>query len=175
MATSTKELTLERLAARALGVLNLEQTERFVARFDAVKTAASAMDEMDLMQLLELAANVSADCIKNKQVSLEIDDDKMDEGVLDYKLRGNTEYLMIVADEMASRGTNPLEQEPQFHLVTAYITAAQMVADELGGERAQPVLKKGEKLADMPFGSAERAKATRDFLKELLEYLDSVV
>lgn len=164
-------LTIEKVAANAFEILNREQLQKLVSRLDNVGLTAHLLDLMNLPQLIELAARVAVEGIRGRVMRLTIGTEKIDQGILDYDVVGDLEYLNIIAEEMASKGTLEFEKDPLFHKVSAVITAAQIVANDMGGEDAQPILKKGEDLANLQPGTRERAEKTKEFLDELFEYL----
>lgn len=171
----TTSLSVSKVTAHALKVLTLEQLEEVSTQMNQIQVAAAAMDVMEMGQLIELATRIAAEGIKAKQIALKINDEQIDNGALDYQLQGDTEYLMLIAENMADRGTLDFEKDPKFHSVGAVITAAQMVADDIGGEKVQPILDRGKKLADMQLGSKERAEETKSFLEDLFGFLKTAI
>ncbi|MCA3269479.1 MAG: hypothetical protein LW855_00975 [Alphaproteobacteria bacterium] len=171
---SDTNLHLEDVAAIATSLCDIEQLTEFVRKLNAVKVTEAALGILEFPQMIELSARIAAHGIENRYLSLEIGTDQIEEGILDYKIVGESEFLDIVVDEMAAKGTLPFEKDPQFHRVSAVITAAQMVANNLGpDEKAiQDTLKRGQDLANLPAGTKERAEETKEFLTDLWAYLD---
>jgi hypothetical protein len=167
-------LHLEDIAAIAVALFDDEQRLAFVRKINPVKVTETSLSLLNLPQSIELSARVAAHGIEGRYLGLIIGIDEIDNGILDYKVTGKSEYLEIIVEEMASRGNLPFEQDPNFHRVSAIITAAQMVVNDLGPEDpvAQGILKRGQELASLTPGTRERAEATKDFLDDMFEYLE---
>lgn len=172
--TQQPPLHLEDVATIAVSLLDDQQRLNFVRKINPVKVTETALSLLNLPQSIELSARVAAHGIEGRYLGLTIGTDQIAQGILDYNVTGESEYLEIIVEEMASRGSLPFEQDPNFHRVSAIITAAQMVANDLGPEDpvAQGILKRGQDLASLTAGTRERAEATKDFLDDLFEYLD---
>lgn len=171
MSNTATTITVEEITASAISLLKREQIKRLLHRLDDVSITAQVLDLMEMPQLMELSANVAVENIKAGGIKLLIGTDKIAEGILDYKLEGDLDYLKILADEMAGKGTYEFEKEPLFHQVSAVITAAQMVANEIDEVESKPILNKGAALQDLQAGTQERAEKTKEFLDDLFAFL----
>lgn len=170
-------LHLENVAAMAAGLLDDDQRNEFVRKLNPVKVTEVALGLLEFPQMIELSARIAAHGIENRYISLTIGVEQVEEGILDYKINGDSEFLDIVVDEMAAKGSLPFEKDPQFHRVSAVITAAQMVANNLGPDDKgiQDILKRGQDLANLTAGTKERAQQTKAFLDDLWVYLDKTL
>jgi hypothetical protein len=163
----------EDVAAATFSAMNEDQLKRYVEEYedDPILIVANGIRIMDLPQLIQLGAMVAVEHIRRREISMTIKDEKIEEGILDYDLHGTTDFLDIIADEMAKRGQLEFEQDPAFHKVSAIITGAQIVANQIDPDNSKPILEKGEKLASFEPGTRERAEKTKDFLDDLFEFL----
>jgi hypothetical protein len=160
-------VTLEKLAATVFKLLTQEQAEQLTGRLDRIALAAHAFDLLTPAQLTELAAMIASESIRAGKLSIRVDDTKINEGMLDYIVEGETAYLEFVSEELAARGTMDFEKLPLFHQISTVIMGAQAVASELAGADAEPVLEKGRTLERLELGTRQRAEATKVFLHEL--------
>ncbi len=178
------EPALQIVAAEAVRLLNTDQLVTLLKSYDHIQVLATAMELMQQNQLMELAVGVAASEIREKKIRLHVDTQQIEAGILDYTLSGQSDYLNLIADHMASNAAeyadpaNPFSEamkEPRFHSVGATITAAQMVADQIGDEKAAPILEQGQQLANLELGTKDRAEATKEFLDNLFAFLDDAL
>jgi hypothetical protein len=170
---------LARLAAHAMDLLSVDQLVRVLDGLNLIDLTAKAMSPMRLSQLMELAARCSYDLLKEKRVRLTIGTDKIEQGQLDYDLVGKNpadlDTLKLIASEMAEKDELSIDNKELFHMVSAVITAAQMLANDLDEGKAKPILAKGENLANLTLGTEDRAEKTKEFLDELFALLAKLV
>jgi hypothetical protein len=83
--------------------------------------------------------------------------------------------LKLIASEMAEKDDLSIDNKDLFHMVSAVITAAQMLANDLDEGKAKPILAKGENLANLTLGTEDRAEKTKEFLDELFALLGKLV
>ena len=126
---------LARLAAHALDLLSVDQLVRVLDGLNLIDLTAKAMSPMRLSQLMELAARCAYDLLKEKRVRLTIGTDKLEQGQLDYDVVGKNpadlDTLKLIASEMAEKDDLSIDNKDLFHMVSAVITAAQMLANDL--------------------------------------------
>jgi hypothetical protein len=173
MSSSSQDLA--RLAAHSMDLLSVDQLVRVLDGLNLIDLTAKAMSPMKLSQLMELAARCAYDLLKEKRVRLTIGVDKIEQGQLDYDLvsknPSDLDTLHLIASEMAEKDELSIDNKELFHKVSAVITAAQMLANDLDEGLAKPVLAKGENLANLTLGTENRALKTKEFLDELFALL----
>jgi len=165
-------ITLEKLAATVFKLLTEDQAKELTGRLDRIALAAHAFDLMTPAQLTELAAMIASESIRAGTLRIKVDAARIDEGMLDYLLEGETAYLAFVAEELAARGTMDFEKMPMFHQISTVIMGAQAVAADLGGPDAEPILARGRDLESLELGTRKRAEATKMFLEDLFAFID---
>jgi hypothetical protein len=162
---------LEDVTTMAIRRLEDDQIHDLIRRVGDVTIMAHALDLLRMDQLMQLAAGVAIRGIEQGTLRLTIGTDRMNEGLLDYKLEGDMDYLSIITDEMAHKGVQPFEKDTTFHQISATITGAQLLAADIDEEKATPVLEKGAALSDLAPNTEERARKTKEFLDELFAFI----
>jgi hypothetical protein len=169
---SEEIITLEKLAATVFKLLTPDQARELTGRLDRLALAAHAFDLMTLPQLTELAAMIASECIRAGKLRIKVDPARINEGMLEYLLEGETAYLEFVAEELAARGTMDFEKLPMFHQISTVIMGAQAVAAEMDAAGAEPILARGRALETLELGTRKRAEATQQFLEDLFAFID---
>lgn len=164
---TTEAITIEKLSASVFRMLTTEQASQLSTRMDKFTLTAHALDLLSKEQLMELCAMVAAESIRAGNLKLLVDDAKIDSGQLDYKLEGETAYLVLLSEELARRGELEFEKIPMFHQISTCIMGAQSVLSDIGGDEAEQILKIGQGLEKLELGSRKRAEETRTFLNRM--------
>lgn len=144
---------------------------------DQAEITAIAISLMNTEQLVSLATQLARIQITNREIDLDINTDKIQEGILVYTVLGDSGYLTIVANQLVAFGKqseSPYESSLEFHLAAAFITAAQAIASDLDAESFQELISAAqEDMQKRTPGSEAYASATLDFYTDLLSSIES--
>ena len=145
---------------------------------DYPEIIAIAFSFMRPEQLASVATRIAKYHILNNEINLEINTDRIKEGLLDYSVTGDTSYLTIVTNHLAivaKESEMACDRDPNFHLTASFIAAAQTILLESEDEKVKEFFTSAErKMQELETFTEEYASATLEFYNNLLSMVKNV-